>query len=185
MSDVNPIVRLLDALHFAADRHRDQRRKDSAASPYINHCIEVAQVLAEAGVTDTEVLMAGVLHDTVEDTRTTPAEIEARFGARVRGLVDEVSDDKSLPGGTRKRLQVENAPHASPDARLIKLADKYCNVHDITGRPPAGWPRRRCLEYLDWAEAVVAGCRGLNPGLEARFDAALAAGRAALDPRAD
>jgi guanosine-3',5'-bis(diphosphate) 3'-pyrophosphohydrolase len=182
MSDINPIVHLLDAVHFAADRHRHQRRKDSAASPYINHCIEVAQVLAEAGVTDTGVLMAAVLHDTVEDTETTPAEIGAHFGDRVRGLVEEVTDDKSLSRDTRKRLQVENAPRASADARLVKLADKICNVRDIGGRPPAGWSCRRCLEYLDWAEAVVAGCRGLNPSLEAAFDAALAAGRETLAP---
>jgi guanosine-3',5'-bis(diphosphate) 3'-pyrophosphohydrolase len=123
---------LLRALAFAADRHRGQRRKDVDASPYINHPIAVAQALAEiGGVVDAATLVAALLHDTVEDTDTTLDEIEAWFGAEVRGLVAEVTDDKSLPKQRRKELQVEHAPHRSPKARLVKIADKLANLRDV------------------------------------------------------
>ena len=169
---------LLDALAFAARKHRDQRRKDAEASPYINHPIGVAHALAaEGAVTDPTVLVAAILHDTVEDTQTTLAELEQRFGPAVAGLVRELSDDKSLPKAERKRLQVAHAAAASAGARQIKLADKMCNVRDITDTPPADWSAERRLAYLDWAAAVANACRGVNPGLEAAFDAALARAR--------
>jgi guanosine-3',5'-bis(diphosphate) 3'-pyrophosphohydrolase len=169
---------LLDALAFAARKHRDQRRKDAEASPYINHPIGVAHVLAaEGAVTDPAVLVAAILHDTVEDTRTSFAELEAVFGAAVAGLVRELTDDKSLPKMERKRLQVAHAASASAGAKQIKLADKICNIRDITDTPPADWSAERRLAYLDWASQVVNGCRGVNPGLEAAFDAALARAR--------
>src|SRR3954465_11479885 len=120
---------LLAALHFAADKHRDQRRKDAEASPYINHPIEVAELLTRVGgVRDLVALQAAILHDTIEDTHTTPEELEGRFGARGRKVVEEVTDEKTLPKVDRKRLQIEHAPHLSPEARLVKLADKIANV---------------------------------------------------------
>ncbi len=172
--------RLLEAVHFAAERHRYQRRKDHPASAYINHPIEVAQVLSETGVRDEEVLLAALLHDTVEDTNTSFAEIEASFGSRVRGLVAEVTDDKSLPKAERKHLQLVHAPLASDGAKLIKLADKICNVRDLAQHPPAAWTTDRRLEYLLWASAVAAGCRGVHPPLDALFDRVLAESRAAI-----
>jgi GTP diphosphokinase / guanosine-3',5'-bis(diphosphate) 3'-diphosphatase len=172
---------LLNALAFAARKHRDQRRKDAESSPYINHPILVAHVLAaEGAVTDPAVLVAAILHDTVEDTRTTFAELERAFGPEVAGLVRELTDDKSLPKLERKRLQVEHAAAASPGAKQIKLADKICNVRDITDTPPADWPAERRVAYLDWAAEVVSACRGVNPGLEAAFDATLARARAVV-----
>ena len=178
---ISDLAGLLTALHFAAHKHRDQRRKDVAASPYINHPIEVATVLATiGGVTDLPTLTAAVLHDTIEDTRTTPEELETHFGAEVRDLVVEMTDDKRLPKVERKRLQVEHARAGSPKAKLIKFADKICNVRDVTASPPAGWELDRRREYLDWTEQVLAGCRGCNPGLECCYDEALRAGRAAL-----
>ena len=173
---------LLRALAFAAEKHRDQRRKGAGASPYINHPIAVASVLAEAGETDEATLIAAVLHDTVEDTATTPAELEERFGTVVAGLVGEVTDDKSLPSAERKRRQIEHAAHASPRAKRIKLADKICNIRDVMSDPPANWSLARRREYLDWAERVVAGCRGFNGALESMFDRALRDARAALAP---
>jgi guanosine-3',5'-bis(diphosphate) 3'-pyrophosphohydrolase len=126
---------LLRAVEFSAERHRDQRRKGVDASPYINHPIEVAAMLANvAGVRDLAILVAAVLHDTIEDTRTSPEELEAAFGSEIRLLVQEVTDDKSLPKAERKRLQVEHAPQLSPSAKLIKLADKVSNVRDVTER---------------------------------------------------
>jgi guanosine-3',5'-bis(diphosphate) 3'-pyrophosphohydrolase len=175
------VALLLEALEFSAERHRNQRRKGRGASPYINHAIEVATVLATlGGVTDVTTLMGAVLHDTLEDTQTSPAELEARFGPAVRRVVEEVTDDKRLPKELRKQLQVERAPGASERAKLIKLADKICNARDMTRDPPAGWPIERRREYLDWTERVVAGCRGSNAALEDYFDRVLEHGRAAL-----
>ena len=129
------------------------------------------------GVSDPEVLTAAVLHDTVEDTAMTPAQLQAEFGGRVAALVAECTDDKSLLRAERKRLQVVNASHKSADAKLIKLADKTANVADIIR---ADWPPERKREYLDWAEKVAAGLRGSNPALDAAFDSALGRARAEL-----
>ncbi|MBI3828145.1 MAG: bifunctional (p)ppGpp synthetase/guanosine-3',5'-bis(diphosphate) 3'-pyrophosphohydrolase [Planctomycetes bacterium] len=165
---------LLAAALFASQKHSKQRRKDLDANPYINHPIAVAEVLARmGGVADLAILQAALLHDTLEDTQTTPEELEQHFGRDVMLLVQEMTDDKSLPKQERKRLQIINAPHKSPRAKQIKIADKICNLMDITPAQPADWPLQRKLEYLDWAEKVVAGCRGCNPGLEAHFDAVL------------
>lgn len=175
---------LLRALEFAADRHRDQRRKDRLGSPYINHLIAVADLLANTGgVTDPIVLAAGVLHDTVEDVGVTLDELGAGFGAEVRGIVAEVTDDKTLPKAVRKQRQVEHAPSLSARAKLVKLADKIANVRDVIDRPPVMWPRERREGYLVWSAAVVAGCRGTNAALEQLFDREAARGRAQFGSR--
>ena len=166
---------LLKALAFAAHKHRDQRRKDPAASPYINHPIALTNVLVnEGGVTDVEVLAAALLHDTVEDTDTTPEELVEAFGARIAHIVAEVTDDKALPKAERKRLQIEHAPHLSGEAKLVKLADKICNLRDVAERAPASWDLARRREYFDWAKSVIDGLRGAHAKLEAAFDAAYA-----------
>ncbi len=170
---------LLKALAFAAHKHRDQRRKDPDASPYINHPIALADVLVnEGGVTDFDVLCAALLHDTVEDTATTHDELVDAFGAHIARIVAEVTDDKRLPKAERKRLQVEHAPQLSREARLVKLADKLCNLRDVAHRPPSGWDLERRREYFDWARQVVDGMRVAGDEemrrLEAAFDAAYA-----------
>jgi guanosine-3',5'-bis(diphosphate) 3'-pyrophosphohydrolase len=165
---------LLRAASFAAERHRNQRRKDAQATSYINHPLAVAAVLAdEGGVADVQALAAALLHDTLEDTDTTPDELRALFGDAITGIVQELSDDKALPKAERKRLQIEHAPGASPSAKLVKLGDKICNLRDIAAAPPTDWPVERRREYFDWAAKVVAGCRGTNARLEAAFDPAL------------
>jgi len=180
MTGVNPST-LLEALRFAADKHRNQRRKDAGASPYINHPIAVAAVLAsEAGVTDEPTLIAALLHDTVEDTKTSLEELRKQFGAEVADLVGEVSDDKSLEKQVRKQLQVDHAAAASVKAKRIKIADKICNVRDVGQHPPAAWPLDRRSEYLDWADRVVAGCRGSESVLGELFDRALLEARTQL-----
>jgi len=167
----NPLGALTKAVAFAADKHRNQRRKDAEASPYINHPIALANVLAnEGGVDDVAVLCAAVLHDTIEDTETTPEELQALFGPEVAAVVMEVTDDKSLEKSVRKQLQVEHAPHISPAAKLVKLADKICNLRDILASPPADWSAERKQAYFEWATRVVAGLRGIHPGLESVFD---------------
>ena len=171
----NELARLLKALAFAAHKHRDQRRKDPAASPYINHPIALADVLVnEGGVTDIEVLCAALLHDTLEDTATTLHELEEAFGPRVARIVAEVTDDQDLTKAERKRLQIEHAALLSPEAKLVKLADKICNLRDVAERPPASWDLARRREYFDWAKRVVDGLRGAHSRLEAAFDAAYA-----------
>jgi guanosine-3',5'-bis(diphosphate) 3'-pyrophosphohydrolase len=168
------LARVLLAATFAADKHRNQRRKDQDASPYINHPLQLAALLAvEAGVTDPAVLCAALLHDTIEDTETTAAELVAHFGSEVAALVLEVTDDKALSKAVRKQLQIEHAGHASAKARLVKLADKICNVRDLGRSPPADWEPARVTAYYDWAEQVVAGLRGSHPVLEALFAAAV------------
>lgn len=169
------IALLLRALAFAAHKHRDQRRKDAEASPYINHPIALAEVLArEGGVGDIEVLAAALLHDTIEDTDTTEDELRAAFGDRIAGIVAEVTDDTSLPKAERKRAQIDHAPALSEGARLVKLADKICNLRDVADRPPAQWELARRQEYFEWARQVIDGLRGASPRLEAAFDAAYA-----------
>lgn len=176
---------LLHALHFAADKHRDQRRKGESASPYINHPIEVAETLARFGVTDAVTLQAAVLHDTIEDTETTPRELEDVFGAEVRTVVMQVTDDKSLPKWERKERQVATAPTLSHRAKLVRIADKITNVRDVLHAPPADWSVEWRLSYVDWTERVVDGCRGCHPELEAHFDEVVRETRRALGPAQD
>ena len=165
------LVLVARAMEFAAHKHSSQRRKGLTAEPYVNHLAEVARLLAESsGGRDAELVAAGLLHDTLEDTATTAAELEREFGAGILGLVREVTDDKSLPKQERKRLQVEHAPHLPLPAKLVKLADKTSNVREISENPPHDWSMERRMEYLDWAVKVVAGCRGTNEALESHFD---------------
>jgi guanosine-3',5'-bis(diphosphate) 3'-pyrophosphohydrolase len=176
MNLLNGTATILKAAEFAASKHRDQRRKGVHAEPYINHPLAVASLLAnEGGVDDPDVIAAALLHDTIEDTRTTEEELREVFGERVASIVAEVTDDKALSWQRRKDLQVEHAPHLSREAKLVKLADKICNVRDVGSNPPHDWTVHRRRQYFDWAGAVVAGMRGANPALEAIFDAACAA----------
>ena len=170
------VVRLLDAIAFAAERHRAQRRKDEEASPYINHPIALATLLAgSAGVEDVAVLQAAVLHDTIEDTDTTAEELRARFGPEVAAIVMAVTDDPSLDKARRKELQVERAAQASREVALVKWADKICNLRDMSSAPPAGWSIERRREYFHWAKRVVDRLPQVSPALRAAFDAAYAA----------
>jgi len=166
-------AKLLDAILFAAERHKNQRRKDAEASPYINHPIALAHFLATiGGITDTTVLQAAVLHDIIEDTETTEEELRSRFGDAVTDIVLEVTDDKALPKQRRKQLQVEHAPQKSPGAALVKLADKICNLRDIATAPPADWSLERRQEYFDWARNVVDGLPKVNDALLSAFNLA-------------
>jgi GTP diphosphokinase / guanosine-3',5'-bis(diphosphate) 3'-diphosphatase len=166
---------LIDALAFAADKHRTQRRKDPEASPYINHPIALARVLSVEGrVRDVKVLAAAVLHDTLEDTKTTYEELHERFGPVIAGIVREVTDDKTLLPAERKRLQIEHAGELSHRARLVKLADKISNLRDLTLNAPSEWSLQRRRDYFDWAKKVIDRVRGTNKKLEHAFDDAYA-----------
>ncbi len=161
---------VLRAAEFAADEHREQKRKGKMERPYVGHCIEVARIIAEIGeVDDADILAAALLHDTIEDQETTPEEIRKKFGSATEGMVLEVTDDESLDKNERKRLQVIDAPHKSPGAKLIKLADKISNVREIGVDPPTDWDRDRRLEYYAWATEVVNALGTVNPQMEELF----------------
>jgi len=162
---------LIKALSFAAHKHKDQRRKDKAASPYINHPIALAEVLVNVGgITDINTICAALLHDTVEDTETTPDELTEAFGIEISEIVLEVTDDKSLSKEARKQAQIDHATHLSKQARAVKLADKISNLRDVTANPPQDWPLERRQQYFDWAKDVIDGLRDVWVELEAEFD---------------
>jgi len=172
MISENDLKLLLRALAFAAAKHKNQRRKDVDASPYINHPISLADVLCNEGhITDIEVICGALLHDTVEDTDTGPEELEAEFGKAIRDIVMEVTDDKTLAKGERKQAQIDHAAGISDKAKLVKLADKISNLRDVANSPPPDWSLERRREYFDWAKAVIDRLRGVDAGLEAVFDA--------------
>ena len=169
------LKRLLKALAFAAHKHRDQRRKDVESSPYINHPIALANILCNEGhVTDINVICAALLHDTVEDTDTTPEELGREFGGEIRGIVMDVTDDKTLGKAERKQRQIEHAAHISDQAKLVKLADKISNLRDVCSNPPTDWNLQRRQEYFDWAMAVIDRLRGVHGPMETIFDEAYA-----------
>ncbi len=195
MAQGDVLIELIECVDFAAIKHRNQRRKDSDSTPYINHpvgkvtflidilvhfkwtvlsvdCITgVARILtSEAGIKDLIVLQAALLHDTVEDTDTTFEELEKKFGKAVTDVVREVTDDKSLPSEERKRLQIVHAPTSSHEAKLVKLADKLYNLRDLCRGTPRGWSSRRCEEYFKWSKKVVDGLRGNCPAIENELD---------------
>ena len=168
---MNNLANLTEAYYFAAKKHISQKRKGNDAAPYINHPIEVVKLLTNIGnVEDFDILIAAVLHDTVEDTETTIEEISERYGANVGVMVSELTDDKTLSKKERKEKQVEHAPHISDGAKQIKLCDKISNIRDVMENPPDGWSDERRLEYINWGERVVAGLRGVNADLEKHFD---------------
>lgn len=162
---------VLLAAQFAAEKHSSQRRKGKAAEPYVNHLIEAAQLVsASLSEPDTNLVIAALLHDTIEDAGVTREDLAARFGIDVADLVVEVTDDKSLPKQERKRLQIADAPHKSVRAQAIKLADKISNLRGILNSPPADWDLERKRQYFAWAKQVVDGFTAPNPILKAEFD---------------
>lgn len=175
-------IRLVsEAAELAACRHNGMARKGRGNEPYINHLAEVANLLATAtDGADAELVAAGWLHDTVEDTDTTREELATKFSERVASLVVEVTDDMSLPKPQRRQKQIEDAPHKSPDAKMIKIADKISNVRARIEPNPSHDERDDLADYAAWAEKVVAGCRGVNSILDAKFDEAVKAAKSAL-----
>ena len=172
--------RLLEAIRFAAEQHRDDRRKGATAAPYINHPIVVAEQLAAHGLgDDLELLMAAILHDVIEDTDATFEQVRRTFGPRVAGIVQEVSDDKSIEKEARRQAVVDAIGHKSREARLVKLSDLIANVHDVIHHPPQ-WSVERKLNYLRWAERIVAAVAGTHAGLETALAGEIAAARKAL-----
>jgi len=179
---MDDISLILKAFKFASFKHRDQRRKDEQASPYINHLIAVADTLRSVGrIREVATIVAGILHDILEDTDTSPEELAREFGPEIGGIVLELTDDKDLPRLVRKRLQIEHSANLSLPARSVKTADKISNLHDIIHSPPAGWSLQRREEYVLWAGKVIAGLRGGNRALERCFGRLFAEAMAAIE----
>ena len=171
--DESDLKLLLKALEFSAIKHRNQRRKDIDASPYINHPISLANILCnEAHVTDVQVICGALLHDTVEDTETEPEELESEFGVEIKNIVMEVTDDQALAKHERKQAQIDHAAEISEQAKLVKLADKISNLRDVSSNPPPHWSLQRRKEYFDWAKKVIDQLRGTDARLESIFDMA-------------
>ena len=162
---------LFKALTFAANRHRNQRRKDVDSSPYINHPISLVNILCnEAHVTDVVTICGALLHDTVEDTETTAEELEREFSGEIRDIVLDVTDDQNLRKEQRKQAQIDHATEISDRAKLVKLADKISNMRDVLDNPPADWSLQRRQAYFDWSLQVINQLRGTHAGLETLFD---------------
>ena len=160
----------MKALTFASEAHRDQRRIYADYTPYINHPIKVAEILTTTYVTDEDVIAAALLHDVIEDTEYRYNDILDIFGKEIADIVQECSDDKSLPKIERKRLQIEHAATISDKAKLVKIADKIANMQDILHNPPVEWSKDRKLKYFDWAKQVVDNLKGINKDLDHWFD---------------
>ncbi|HET6990821.1 MAG TPA: HD domain-containing protein [Bacteroidia bacterium] len=173
--------KFVDSILFAAKSHAGQLRKDGK-TPYINHPLEVMHLLMHTGgIHDTDVLIAAVLHDVIEDTSVTAGEIAERFGENVSKIVQELTDDKSLSKEERKKQQLFSASQLSDSARLVRISDKICNVYDILYAPPGDWEMSRRKDYLEWANAVVGKIRGINKNLEKRFDELIREGNRFLE----
>ena len=178
---MNDLAKLLEAAQFAARKHHGQHRKGATAEPYIVHPLGVAHYLTSIGkVEDYDILIAAILHDTIEDTETIKEELTELFGAKVCGYVLEVTDDKDLPKAERKLKQIEHAPYLSHGAKQVKLADKISNITDIVKNPAVGWSVKTKLEYIAWGEKVVDGLRGANEYLEKYFDELIKTARASF-----
>lgn len=179
-------VTLARAYALAAEAHADQTRKGKLGIPYVNHCCEVARLVAEAGGAP-EIVAAAVLHDVVEDSDVTVGRLREAFGARVAETVEALTNPPEwdrLPRPEMKARQAKHVGDAGPEVRLIKIADQTSNVSDIA-REPGAWTPERARAYIEGAALVVDACRGVDAGLEAAFDAAVGRARAALSGSAE
>ena len=180
---MNEWLRVLRAADAAARWHVHQRRKGPAEEPYINHLVEVAMLVAEAtDGTDTNLVIAALLHDAIEDSEVPKEMIAEIFGEDVASIVAEVTDDKGIPKAERKLRQIETAATKSPRAKILKLADKTSNLRAIAASPPPDRSVKRRIEYVLWARDVAKGLRGVNQRLEDQFDEAVAAAERSFKP---
>jgi (p)ppGpp synthase/HD superfamily hydrolase len=177
------LFQVLKAADAAAKWHVHQRRKGPAQEPYINHLLEVAMLVADAtGGADTNLVVAALLHDAIEDCEVPRELIAETFGEEVASIVEEVTDDKSLPKQTRKDEQIKTAFKKSKRAKLPKLADKTSNLRAVAASPPADWSVQRRQTYVDWSRKVAEGLRGVNERLERQLDQAAAAAERSFKP---
>lgn len=168
------------AAAFAVEKHHGQFRKSVAGAevPYVTHCFRVAGILVQHGELEWVTIAAAILHDTLEDTKTTFAELCDEFGEEVANTVAEVSDNRSLSKAERRAAQLAKAPYLSRRAKLIKAADKLDNVDSIIKSPPS-WSDEVKLGYAETAEGIVTAL-GTSSSLTASFAAKVAELRAGI-----
>ena len=160
------IDKVFQALIFAADKHKNQRRKDLENTPYINHPIEVANFLIKHGITDSNIIICALLHDTIEDTNTSFEEIKELFGEEIALTVRDCTDNKKLDKITRKKEQIEHAKYIRNNAKLVKLADKYSNISMLAINPPSKWSPEEIIGYTHWGYAVCKNLFGINEKID-------------------
>jgi guanosine-3',5'-bis(diphosphate) 3'-pyrophosphohydrolase len=164
------LQKVFEALEFAAYKHRRQKRKGAIGIPYINHPIEVAGMLVRSmNEPSKELIIAALLHDTMEDTDVSNEEIEEKFGKQISDIVSEVTDNMSLPSEKRRKIQIEKAHSLSYEARCIKITDKTCNIHDML-YTKVMWSRKRKINYIIWAKNIVEQIQGTHNDLESAFN---------------
>lgn len=162
---------IFKALQYASIKHKGQIRKGRDRAAYINHPIAVANTIINVGkIEDENTIIAALLHDVIEDTDTTEQDISEAFNSEIAQIVLEVSDDKHLSIEERKALQIKNAPHLSDEAKIIRVADKICNIRDVIDFPPITWNKKRKIIYLNWTRNIVDQIRNTNISLETLFD---------------
>ncbi|KAM3718084.1 Guanosine-3',5'-bis(diphosphate) 3'-pyrophosphohydrolase MESH1 [Dirofilaria immitis] len=165
---------IIKAVDLAARRHRQQRRKDAIQTPYVNHPIGVAYILTNEGqITDTATIIAAILHDIVEDTKTTDKEIRETFGDEVADIVKECTVVKSVKREIRMKSQLQKASELSHKAKLVQLADKLYNIRDIERCIPFGWTKQNVTEYVLFAKNLLSSIRGIHGPLENALDDAI------------
>jgi (p)ppGpp synthase/HD superfamily hydrolase len=118
-----------EAIIFATRKHNGYKRKGTDI-PYISHPMEVMQILTETRCRE-NVIIAGILHDTLEDTEATSAEILDLFGEEVLNLVSAESEDKSKTWKERKQATIDSLADASLDVKMVCLADKISNLRSM------------------------------------------------------
>jgi len=183
MINATPISldRFSAALLFAARQHGVATKKGQPEIPFFHHCLEVAHTLIRiAKIRDATTLIAALLHDTIEHADTDPQAIRERFGEDVLAIVQEVSDDKHQPTEIRRKRQLAQIPQLSHPARLIRLADKFCNLLDRVQHPPPQWSAADLQTYCKWSRSAVAALRGSNSALEQAYEQRY---RKLLDPQ--
>ena len=143
--------RLADAINFAFKAHNGQTRKGSSEA-YIMHPLRVMSSLIELGITDTNILCASVLHDTLEDCDVSVDDLKVNFGERICSIVKNLTDDKTLPRNERKSKTRDKITHASSNVKLIKAADRFDNLN---GEFPSFWTTEKKLQYLKESKLLI------------------------------
>ncbi|HEC60508.1 hypothetical protein LCGC14_0950780 [marine sediment metagenome] len=163
---MNETSQLIEAFLFAAQAHKEQRRKGNGGAPYINHLIEVVSLLSStAKVDDTDILIAAALHDILEDTPITVTEITKRYGSNVLSYVQAVSDDKALTLIERRAKQLKSMNESSDPIKYIKLADHCSNIASL----PPTWDKQRLKEYIGWSQSVAEKCFDVSEPLAVEY----------------
>ena len=123
----------------------------------------------EGSIDCVNTICAALLHDTLEDTETSPAELEMHFGKVITSIVMEVSNDMTLNSQQRRVYELEKVASLSHAAKLVKIADKLANIRDVSTMPPANWTLEKKQNYFDFALEIVNKVGDASPHLHQIF----------------